>query len=530
MTVSEYIIEFLINKGVKTVFAYPGANVLRLYGQLCQSGIRTVLCRHEQGAVHAAAGYAKSTGKTGVCIATSGPGATNLITGIADANLDSAPLLVITGQVPSRYIGRDAFQEADILGITIPVTKHNYLITDAHEVPRDLEEAWRIAKSGRQGPVLVDITSDLFDTTLSESSFEFECLLPRERHNIYSLENAENKLFEVVSSSFRPLILAGGGVVASGASQALKELCRESGIPCAVTMMGKAIAGNDIEGLLGMAGLHGTDDANTAMNQCDLLIAVGCRFSDRTVGDFEAFGRSRTVIHCDIDPAELNKNLKVYLPVCADAREFIEKLSEFSEKLPNSKKEQFAGWFEKAPQREEKPQNSIFRAICKYENNSNSSCIITDVGTVQTDAAHTVTVKRERAYVTSGGLGAMGFALPAAIGASFALSDCGADSSSRIIAVAGDGGFQMTMQEMGILPECPIPIKIIIANNRSLGMVNDMEIGKGGKYLLGDTPDFSLIAKAYNIPNSKINLDSKTESAVFEFISAPESALLEIIY
>ena len=531
MTVSEYIIEFLITKGVKTVFAYPGANVLRLYGQLCQSGIRTVLCRHEQGAVHAAAGYAKSTGKTGVCIATSGPGATNLITGIADANLDSAPLLIITGQVPSRYIGRDAFQEADILGITIPVTKHNYLVTDADEVPRDLEEAWRIARSGRQGPVLVDITSDLFDTDLEESSFKFECLLPRERHNLYSLEKAENKLFEVVSSAFRPLILAGGGVVASGASSSLKELCRKSGIPCAVTMMGKAVAGADMDGLLGMAGLHGTVDANTAMNQCDLLIAVGCRFSDRTVGDFEAFGRSRTIIHCDIDPAELNKNLKVYLPVCADAGEFIEKLSEFSEKLPQSKKKQFSSWFEKAEQKEEeKAQNSLFRAICKYENNSEKSCIITDVGTVQTDAAHAVTVRRERAYVTSGGLGAMGFALPAAIGASFALSDCGAHPSSRIIAVAGDGGFQMTMQEMGILSECPVPIKLIIANNRALGMVNDIEAGRGGKYLLGDTPDFSLIAKAYNIKSSQIRLDSGTESAVYEFISAPDSALLEIIY
>lgn len=530
MTVSEYIIEFLINKGVKTVFAYPGANVLRLYGQLCQSNIRTVLCRHEQGAVHAAAGYAKATGKIGVCIATSGPGATNLITGIADANLDSAPLLVITGQVPSRYIGRDAFQEADILGITIPVTKHNYLVTDADEVPRDLEEAFRIATSGRQGPVLVDITSDLFDAYLNESSFDFQCLLPRERHNIYSLEKAEEKLFEVLSSSFRPLVLAGGGVVSSGASDTLRELCEKTGIPCAVTMMGKSIAGAGMNGLLGMAGLHGTDNANTAINQCDLLIAVGCRFSDRTVSDFEAFGRSRTIVHCDIDPAELNKNLKVYLPVCEDAKIFLQKLLEFSTKLSASRKEQFATWFKKAPQLQSKTQRSIFKAICKYENNSKKSCIITDVGTVQTDAAHAVTVKRERAYITSGGLGAMGFALPCAVGASFALNDFGADPSSRIIAVAGDGGFQMTMQEMGILSECPVPVKIIIANNRALGMVNDMETGKGGKYLLGDIPDFSLIAKAYNVPSRQIHLDDNTESAVHEFLSAPESALLEIIY
>ena len=530
MTVSEYIIEFLKNKGVKTVFAYPGANVLRLYGQLCQSGIRTVLTRHEQGAIHAAAGYAKATGKTGVCIATSGPGATNLITGIADANLDSAPLLVITGQVPSCYIGRDAFQEADILGITIPVTKHNYLVTEADEVPRDLEEAWRVAKSGRQGPVLVDITSDLFDTVLKEESFGFECLLPRERHNLYSLENAEKKLFEVLSSSFRPLVLAGGGVVASGASEALKELCEKTGIPCAVTMMGKAVAGADMDGLLGMAGLHGTKDANTAMYQCDLLIAIGCRFSDRTVGDFEAFGRSRTIVHCDIDPAELNKNLKVYLPVCEDAKVFIEKLSEIADQLPDNKKERFATWFEGSAKRQPKDQDAVFNAVCRYENESKKSCIVTDVGTIQTDAARTITVRRERAYITSGGLGAMGFALPAAIGASFALFDNGADDTSRIIAIAGDGGFQMTMQEIGILCECPGPVKIIIANNRALGMVNDMEIGRGGKYLLGDTPDFSLIAEAYKVPGRRIPLDANTEKTVSEFLAAPESALLEIIY
>lgn len=529
MTVSEYIIEFLKGKGVKTVFAYPGANVLRLYGQLCESGIRTVLTRHEQGAIHAAAGYAKATGMTGVCIATSGPGAANLITGIADANLDSAPVLVITGQVPSKYIGRDAFQEADILGITIPVTKHNYLVTDACEVPRDLEEAWRVANSGRHGPVLVDITSDLFDTQLENEATQFECLLPRKRKNPYPLEECVGTLEKVLTSSFRPLVLAGGGVVSSGASQALAEFCEKSGVPCVVTMMGKAIAGKNIKGLLGMAGRHGTKAANTALEQCDLLIAVGCRFSDRTVSDFEAFSRSRTIVHCDIDSAELNKNLKVYLPVCADAGEFLQKLCGIANDLKSGQRARFSTWYEKEENADATLFGKLYKTIEKYENENPGSCIVTDVGTVQTDAARCITVGSERSYVTSGGLGAMGFGLPAAIGASFALGDQDHGTSVRVIAVCGDGGFQMTLQEMGILFECPVPVKIIIVNNRALGMVNDMEIGKGGKYLLGDKPDFTLLAKAYGVGARAVRLDDNIESEVLGFIKENESALLEII-
>lgn len=532
MTVSDYIIDFLLAKGVETVFAYPGANVLRLYARLCQSPIRLVLTRHEQGAIHAAAGYAKATGKVGVCIATSGPGAANLITGIADANLDSSPLLVITGQVPSKYIGRDAFQEADILGITIPVTKHNYLVTDSEEVPRDLEEAWRVCESPRQGPVLVDITSDLFDKNLSEESFSFECLLPRKRENHYPLDAALPKLREVISSSFRPLVLAGGGVVSSGASQLLSEFCKKSGIPCVCTMMGKGLAGGGFDNLLGMAGLHGNICANTVLEQCDLLIAIGCRFSDRTVANFEAFSRSRTIIHCDIDPAELNKNLKVYLPVCADSAEFLSVLCSIADGLDSTHTERYSGWYKKIPPIVSSQADSIYKAVCRYENENPGSCIVTDVGTVQTEAARLITVAGERAFVTSGGLGAMGFGLPGAIGASFGLFDKNKDmgDSARVILIAGDGGFQMTLQELGILWECPIPVKIIIMNNRTLGMVENMEIGKGGKYLLGDTPDFSLLAKAYNVPSTRIGLDSETAKLVCDFLAAEESGLLEIIY
>lgn len=530
MTVSEHIIDFLKNKGIKTVFAYPGANVLRLYGQLCKSGIRVILTRHEQGAIHAAAGYAKATGKTGVCIATSGPGAANLVTGIADANLDSAPVLVITGQVPSRYIGRDAFQEADIMGITIPVTKHNYLVTEADEVPRDLEEAFRIANSGRHGPVLVDITSDLFDTELSESAFDFECLLPRKRNNPYPLSESLEKLFKVISSSFRPLVLAGGGVVSAGASDSLRTFCRRSGIPCVVTMMGKALDGSDFDSLLGMAGRHGTKSANEALSQCDLLIAVGCRFSDRTVSDFEDFSRSRTIVHCDIDSAELNKNLKVYLPICADAEEFLSALITLADRLSPSHVRRYSSWYSNSKYIAPTPCDFVYRALEKYENTHSKTCIVTDVGTIQTDAARLITVKRERSYITSGGLGAMGFGLPAAIGASFALSDFeNAGEDDRVLLIAGDGGFQMTLQELGILALCPVPVKIVIINNRTLGMVRDMECGKGGLYALGDYPDFSLIARAYGVQGSRIPLNADTEGAVYSFLEGEESGLLEII-
>lgn len=530
MTVSEYIIKYLEEKDVKTVFAYPGANVLRLYGQLCKSGIRVVLTRHEQGAIHAATGYAKATGKTGVCIATSGPGAANLITGIADANLDSAPVLIITGQVPSRYIGRDAFQEADILGITIPVTKHNYLVTEADEVPRDLEEAWRVATSGRKGPVLVDITSDLFDMQLPEEALDFECLLPRERKNPYPLDECLDKLSAVIKSAYRPLVLAGGGVVSSGASQLLAGFCKKSGIPCVVTMMGKAIAGGSFENLLGMAGRHGNVCANEALEQCDLLIAIGCRFSDRTVSDFEAFARRRTIVHCDIDPAELNKNLKVYLPVCADAGEFLNKLSGIADGLPPELKGRQSGWYTKTPPVMSGPTDIIYSTVCKYENKNGKCCIVTDVGTIQTESARLITVENDRCFVTSGGLGAMGFGLPAAIGASFAIHDCGVRKDARVVVIAGDGGFQMTLQELGILCECPVPIKIIIANNRTLGMVNDMETGKGGQYLLGDKPDFSLLAKAYGVAAKQIPLDENTKHELESFLESDESYLLEIIY
>ena len=531
MTVSEYIIEYLQKKGVKTVFAYPGANVLKLYAMLCKSDINVVLTRHEQGAVHAATGYAKATGKVGVCLATSGPGAANLVTGIADANLDSAPLLIITGQVPSKYIGRDAFQEADIMGITIPVTKHNYLVKDADEVPRDLEEAWRIASSGRMGPVLVDITSDLFDEKLPDYSFDFECLLPRVRDNKYPLADALDKIEEVIASSYRPLVLAGGGVVSAGASEELKGFCEKSGIPCVVTMMGKSLAGADIPNNLGMTGLHGTRSANTAMSQCDLLIAVGCRFSDRTVSDFEAFGRSRTIIHCDIDPAELNKNLRVYLPVAADAKDFLRALSQVSEKLPENVRKSFSRWHSAdSDSSENKCEDKVFLAIDRFEKENTSTCIVTDVGTVQTEAARLITVARERAYITSGGLGAMGFGLPGAIGASFAMGDIGRGKDDRIIAIAGDGGFQMTLQEMGILSECPVPVKIIVMNNRCLGMVNDMEIGRGGKYDMGDTPDISLIAKAYGVNSERVELSDNIEEKIYRFLSAPDSALIEIMF
>lgn len=542
MTVAGYIIDFLKSKGVRTVFAYPGANVLRLYGLLCQSGIRVILTRHEQGAAHAAAGYAKATGKPGVCIATSGPGAANLVTGIADAYLDSAPMLIITGQVPSAYIGRDAFQEADIMGMTIPVSKHNYLIRHQSEVPRDLEEAWRIAVCPRQGPVLVDITSDLFDSALTEQDMRFECLLPRERHNRYPLDSVKEKTFEALRASFRPVILAGGGVYAAGASALLEKAAAESHIPVVFTMMGKSAAaapGSQCR-YLGMTGRHGNAKANRALSQSDLVIAVGCRFSDRTVGDFAAFGRSRTVIHCDIDPAELDKNVKADIPVCCDAGSFLSFLTEICSTLPESVLGRFDNWgralFSNAmPDLQLAPydtdagdSNQVYSAVAEYVAKYPSSAVVTDVGCVQTKTAREVPIFRERGFITSGGLGVMGFGLPGAIGAAFGLRDFGnTDSHTRVIALCGDGGFQMTVQECGLLGKCPVPVKVIIVNNSCLKMVKDMPAGAGGYYDMSDNPDFVHLAESYGISGVRA-VSGSCREAVSEFLNSDAAGVLEI--
>ncbi|MDD6798820.1 MAG: biosynthetic-type acetolactate synthase large subunit [Firmicutes bacterium] len=527
MTGAEYIAGFLVKKEVETLFGYPGASVLELYDAIASTSIRHILMRHEQGASHAAAGYAKASGKTGVCIATSGPGAANLVTGIADAYLDSAPMLIITGQVDTSCIGRDAFQEADILGITMPVTKHSYLIRSPEALKNSLEEAWHIAVSGRPGPVLIDIAHDIFTSEL-DSAPPKKPVLPRDRKNEFTLGSRIDEIVEAVSHSHRPIILAGGGVVLGKASHSLSRFAAESGIPIVTTLPGTGITipheyRPDVN-ILGMAGIYGTTAANEAMDQCDLVLAAGCRMSDRTLRDFNRFGRGRRIIHCDIDQAEINKNVIADIPVVCGAGDFFDALSAHNAR-PSA--DTLVSWNEYLRSQKVKPTltqpnnilscREILRAVDSVQSLRKDAVYVTDVGNHQMRAAQEIEPQFERGFITSAGLGVMGFGLPAAIGASFGVpSGC-----RQIIVLCGDGGFQMTMEELAVLHVSKLPIKIFLFDNSSLGMIRKMQDAKfGGRRtdsMLSSNPDFIMIAKAYGI--SSVSLDVSCRNNLSQIIS-----------
>ncbi|MCQ2423807.1 MAG: thiamine pyrophosphate-binding protein [Clostridia bacterium] len=533
MNGAAYILSFLKEKHVGTVFAYPGSSVLPLYAALCGSGIRVVLARHEQGAAHEAVGYAKATGLPGVVVATSGPGATNLVTGIADAYLDSAPLLVITGQVASGAIGRDAFQEADIMGITIPVTKHNYLIKKPDDLPCSLEEAYRVATFPRMGPVLVDITGDVFDAEIPAEATRFECLLPRHHQNDFRLRQAALDVRAALEKAEKPLLLVGGGVAAAGASESLRALAGAGHIPVVVTMMGRAVgAGDGFPELVGMAGVYGTREANEALADCDLLLAVGTRFSDRTVPDAAALEKGRTIVHADPDSAELAKNVRADICVCCGAVRMIEMLRAILADLPEEKKNTFAAFAAKhtAKSREKGVFGTLCGVLAAYEAAHPGTRVVADVGLVQTALARGLALREERAFVTSGGLGAMGFGLPAAIGAAYALADTGrAAEGTRVITVAGDGAFQMTAHELPLLRRVPVPVKAIVLDNGSLGMVAELPNGKGGVYDLPDNPDFAALAAAYGVPAAAACAgDGGLAAALDAFLASPGSGVFVI--
>ncbi|MHC1693973.1 MAG: biosynthetic-type acetolactate synthase large subunit [Eubacteriales bacterium] len=512
MNGAQTIIKFLEDKKAEAIFGYPGGAVLTLYDALYDSSLNHILTRHEQGAIHAAEGYARSTGRTGVVFATSGPGATNLITGLSDANLDSVPLFVITGQVVAPSIGTDAFQEADMRGITIPVTKHNYLVSKASDLPSILEEAWRIAESGRPGPVLIDVPKNIFAAEIPDGT-PVDVKLPRVRRRQFTLEEQLSGISEALRHSYRPLILAGGGITIShGGKQALHAFIEKFNIPCAVTLMGKANITEEHPLALGMAGMHGMPAANTAMSKCDLVIAVGVRFSDRTVGNPKVFERARTIIHVDLDVAEINKNVKVNIPVVCDAAQFLNTLAGLD--ISDEKKREWKSWCEElAPVRQkynilpvEKGMGNgklrarnIIRAVCHADD---KAVFVTDVGQHQMLAAQEIRAKLERSFITSGGQGTMGFGLPAAIGASFGRED------AQVVLFTGDGGVQMNIQELAIAKRSGRPIKIFILDNNRLGMVRQWQQhfynSHFSQTILDDNPDFVMLASAYRIPAVRI--------------------------
>ena len=479
ITGAQMIIKCLKEEGVEVIFGYPGGKVIPLYDALFDSDIRHILVRHEQGAAHAADGYARVTGKTGVCIATSGPGATNLVTGIANAHMDSIPIVAITGQVGTAQIGTDAFQEADITGIAAPVTKHNYLVKDVKELPRVIKEAFRIASTGRPGPVLIDIPVDI-TTDLIDENFKVDISLPGYKPTLKGNLKQVRMAAKKIAESRKPVIFAGGGVISSGASDILRKFVKIAKIPVITSLLGMGSFPENNELSLSMAGMHGTKYANLAFTEADLIIAVGVRFDDRVTGKLSEFAPEADIIHIDIDPAEIGKNVKVLIPVVGDAkivltdleneyRKYIEKkgIPDRKEWLSRIKKLK-----EDYPLKYDRSSNKVKPAYVVekiYELTKGDAIICTEVGQNQMWAAQFYKFTKPRTLVSSGGLGTMGFGLPAAIGAKIGRPD------KTVIDIAGDGSIQMVSQELSTAVTNKINIKIMLLNNGYLGMVRQWQ-------------------------------------------------------
>ena len=469
---AKMVVEALKREGVEVVFGYPGGTIMPFFDFLHRADIRMILNRHEQGAVHAADGYARASGRVGVCVATSGPGATNLVTGIATANMDSIPIVAITGQVPVDMIGNDAFQEADIIGISRPITKHSYLVRNAGDIPRIMKEAFHISRTGRPGPVLVDLPKDV---SVAVGDFAYPKEVNIRGYNPVVNDNSEQvkKVMDLVRSAKRPVIYAGGGVITSEASGELTAFARKTGIPVTLTLMGLgAFPGTDPL-FLGMLGMHGTVAANHAVCECDLLIAIGARFDDRATGRLSKFAPKAKVVHIDIDPASISKNVLVDIPVVGDAREVLQEMLKFAEPLPiDSWREELMALKRENPltYRQDcpviKPQYVVEKI---YELTGGDAIITTEVGQNQMWAAHFFRYDRPRTFLSSGGLGTMGYGFPAAIGAQVAFPD------RVVFDIAGDGSIQMKIQELATAVLNELPVNIAILNNGYLGMVRQWQ-------------------------------------------------------
>ena len=504
---SELVLETLRDLGIDTIFGYPGGAVLPLYDAIYSfEGIQHILGRHEQGCLHEAEGYAKSTGKLGVAVVTSGPGATNAITGIADAMSDSVPLLVFTGQVNRAGIGKDAFQEADIVGITMPITKYNYQVRETADIPRIITEAVHIATTGRPGPVVIDLPKDV---SALETDFIYEpsVKLPSYQPTIEPNELQIKKILKQLSKAKKPVLLAGGGVSYAGAAKELIALAERYQIPVVTSLLGQGTIATSHPLFLGMGGMHGSFAANIAMTETDFMISVGCRFDDRLTGNPKTFAKNAKVAHIDIDPAEIGKIIAVDIPVVGDAKKALQQLLAEPTVHNNTEK-----WIEKVTQdknrvrsydkkeRVVQPQAVIERI---GELTKGDAIVVTDVGQHQMWAAQYYPYQNERQLVTSGGLGTMGFGVPAAIGAKIANPD------KEVVLFVGDGGFQMTNQELAILNIYKVPIKVVMLNNHSLGMVRQWQEafydGRTSESVFDSLPDFQLMAQAYGIKNYKFD-------------------------
>ncbi len=530
------VIDALLSENVKTIFGYPGGAIMPIYDALYnfKDRLNHVLVRHEQGAIHAAQGFARVSGKTGVVFATSGPGATNLVTGLADALIDSTPLVCITGQVFAHLLGTDAFQETDIINITTPITKWNYQVTDAKEIPEILAKAFYIAKSGRPGPVLIDITKNA-----QLQQFEYigyrPCIHIRSYRPKPIIRNEYiEKAAELINQSKKPFVIFGQGVLLGNAEKEFLAFIEKSGIPSAWTILGMSAIPTDHPLAVGMLGMHGNYGPNYLTNECDVLIAIGMRFDDRVTGRLDKYAKQAKIIHLDIDPAEIGKNVQTAIPVWGDCKETLPLLTDLIEKKSRPE------WFSEFEAKREKEYNTVVHKELNptegglrmaevinvlNELTGGDAVIVTDVGQHQMVACRYTKQNIKRSNITSGGLGTMGFALPAAIGAKFGAPE------RQVVAIMGDGGAQMNIQELGTIMQFKPNVKILILNNQFLGMVRQwQELFHEKRYSFTDitSPDFVKVAKAYNIDGKHVSERDQLRESLKEMLDHPSAFLLEV--
>ncbi len=530
----EALIKSLKDQGVDVVFGYPGGQVLPLYDMIYDSDLRHILVRHEQCAAHAADGYARASGKVGVCISTSGPGATNLVTGIATAYMDSSPIVAIAGQVPSWLIGNDAFQEVDTIGMTMPITKHNFQPLTAEEIPETIKSSFYIAGTGRPGPVVIDLTKDAQEQEL-EFNEDIKINLPGYKPTQKGHPLQIKRAASLIQNSKKPVILAGGGVILSGSSKELLELSELINAPVTTTLLGKGCFPEDHDLALGMLGMHGRRPANFAVDDCDCLIAVGCRFSDRTTGKVDEFAKNAKIIHIDIDPAEIGKNVDVEIPIVGDAKIILSNLVKaVSQSRATLKNGEWANHlkkfkmssipktsFDDIPLKPQQIMKEIMEAV------DEDTIITTDVGQNQMWMAHYYLSRKPRTFISSGGLGTMGFGFPAAMGAKLAKPE------SDVVAVCGDGGFLMVCQDLATIKEYDIPMVVCVLDNRYLGMVaqwqNLFYEKRFSHTHLGEVPDFVKLAEAFGVNAERVEKPGEMRETLKNAINSGEPTLIDVI-
>ncbi len=532
---SEAVILSLLEEGVDTIFGYPGGAIMPIYDSLYhyKDKVRHLLVRHEQGAAHAAQGYARVTGRVGVCFATSGPGATNLITGIADAQIDSTPIVCITGQVPAHLLGTDAFQESDVLGISMPITKWNFQITKPEEIPAAIARAFYIARTGRPGPVLLDITKN---AQFGELDFEYTPCTKIRSYHPYPVINQKDlqDAATIINHAKKPFLLAGHGVLISGAEKAVLDLSEKTNIPVASTLLGLSSFPPDHPNYVGYLGMHGNYAPNVLTNECDVLIAVGMRFDDRVTGDVNKYAKQAKVIHIEIDPSEIDKIIKTEVAINADARQAVENLiplvnmadhSEWIEEFRKLEKIEYDKVIQKEifPESGEIKMGEVVRTLSEISNGE--AIVVTDVGQHQMVASRYYQFRKPNHIVTSGGLGTMGFALPAAMGAQVG------QKNEKVVAIAGDGGIQMTIQELGTIFQYNIPVKIVVLNNNFLGMVRQWQqlfFEKRYSFTEMINPDFIKIADGYGIVGKCVSKREDLQEALQTMYDSDGPYFLEV--